>query len=1029
MVAAMASFFVKARNACDLLGHSGEGWRQPQLGAVGAVVAHWSLESPEPTVISVPTGTGKTAVALVAPLLLATPPNRVLVMGPSRQLREQLAAEFGSYDQLRRIGVLAKRDLVPRVHELTGKVKNWSALEEFEVVVALPNSISPAHYDEESGPPSDLFDLVIIDEAHHAPARSWTAVLQHFGGARALLLTATPRRRDGRPIPGSLEFYYPLRRALEEGFYKPITPALLPAGSSKRANDESIAQAAARLLAAEEHSTSVLLVRAATVTRLKELRDTYLAAGVDLTVLHSRLSKDRQLEITHELRGGEIRAVGVVGMLGEGFDLPAIRLLAYHDKHRSAPATLQLIGRLARVDKRFPQAAQLVTVTDGDVYPALRGVLRELYAEDADWASVLPGILDEDIQKEQQDRQFVRELPETTTQVDPRHLNPLKRAVVYEVPADWTPEFLEAVPEELDQGARIAGGTVQYAGANEGAGLFVVVIRYVQQPKWSSDPALANVKYELHLAAHRRPPRTDLPGLVLLNVEREGFQPILVSALGLTGMARLAAPERISGYLDGLERLSVSSVGVRNTNAATRGRASYRNYMGSGVDRGLRSIDMARSALGHVMFQVNTKDGSANAGAALEKSKLWMTRYGSLRDLSEWVDTTCRLLWFSSKNSQGPLLPAVDRGQQLTAWPETRPLAAELPPTLLGTGLELWNNGHSLGGIEDLDLFVNDDPTGALSNVNKPAGSELAIVGVFNDRQKEIRELVWEAAINVRGEIAAKTEIEVGRGYGPRESLSKFLEREPPTIYFLDGSTTVGPIKYDSRRTTRAFDLRLLGAYSWPNVDITAETRRTAAKRAAGQISIHERLEEYLRIQPRRGIKRWILCNDGSGEIADYIVIEELTTGEVALGLWHAKYAHGTSPSVRIADFQEVVAQAIRSRASLASTELWDQLRKRLLGQEKPIATHIVGSDDPDELLERLRTADRDADPIPWTRRYPSVAGAIGVVQPGLSVKELMSQLEQAPAPAGAVALDELFNVLADTALSDGASLAIVGSA
>ena len=33
-------------------------------------------------------------------------------------------------------------------------------------------------------------------------------------------------------------------------------------------------------------------------------------------------------------------------MLGEGFDLPSLRIVAYHDKHKSLPATVQLIGNI-----------------------------------------------------------------------------------------------------------------------------------------------------------------------------------------------------------------------------------------------------------------------------------------------------------------------------------------------------------------------------------------------------------------------------------------------------------------------------------------------------------------------------------------------------------------------------------------------------------------------------------------------------------------------------------------------------------
>jgi hypothetical protein len=114
---------------------------------------------------------------------------------------------------------------------------------------------------------------------------------------------------------------------------------------------------------------------------------------------------------------------------------------------------MQLIGRLARVDSHFPQTSTLITVADTDVYPELKGVLRDLYDEDSDWAAVLPGILDEEIAQAQENRRFIEGLPESTTEVEPSHLAPLKRALVYEVAADWEPGFLEAVPQELQPGA------------------------------------------------------------------------------------------------------------------------------------------------------------------------------------------------------------------------------------------------------------------------------------------------------------------------------------------------------------------------------------------------------------------------------------------------------------------------------------------------------------------------------------------------------------------------------------------------
>ena len=873
-----------------------------------------------------------------------------------------------------------------------------------------------------------MFDLVVIDEAHHAPAETWRAILDHFNQASSLLLTATPRRRDGKRIPGSLQYYYPLRRALDEGLYKPIEPILLtsPQPVDKAQSDAAIAAKAAEIFRRDEHRTSALLVRGATIARLHELRALYEQVGIDLTLLYNTMPEQAQRNAVAGLRSGSTRAVGVVGMLGEGFDLPSLRIVAYHDKHRSLPATVQLIGRLARVDDAFPQPSSLIAIADADVFPELKDVLRQLYAEDADWAEVLPGIIDADIQRERLDREFSERLPPSRTEINPVHLQPTKRAFVYEVPADWEPPFLNELPPDLIEGTPFFGGSVLYAGAERDARLLVVVIRYIDRPKWSSDPALANVTYELHVVAHRKPPRTTLPGLVLLNLERDGLRARFESILRLKGVARLAGPERVGEYLDSLDRISVSSVGVRSTNAATRGRATYKNFMGRGVDRGLRTVDMARSALGHVMFQVTTSHGAANAGGAVEKSKVWLTRHGQLRELSEWIDATAALLWFPQQTAQGPLLPGMDRGHRLEAWPDARPLSAEIYPGLYGIGLELWDGTSRLGGIEDLDLYVNDDPTGTLADIEAVSEGRLRVIGVLNDRARGEASCVWDATIDTVGRITATKDVLVRHGHD-HDSLAALLEAQPPTVYFLDGTTTIGPVRYDSRTLTSSFDVRLLHAIDWSNVDITAETRRTAIARNNGKTCIHDRLAEYLRDRPRLGKARWIIYNDGAGEIADFLVVEELASGEVQLGLWHAKASNGATPAVRVKDFQEVVAQTLRSRRQFTSTALWAELGARLIGQSQPFATLVDGSDDEDLLKVKLGLAEDDS-ALPWTRRFPAVRGTLGIVQPGLSAETLRQQLDAAPVPQGAQSLRELFSVLTDMAQSDGADFVIACS-
>ena len=48
--------------------------------------------------------------------------------------------------------------------------------------------------------PLPAADLIIIDEAHHIAARTWTKILDAYPNARLVGLTATPCRADGRGL-------------------------------------------------------------------------------------------------------------------------------------------------------------------------------------------------------------------------------------------------------------------------------------------------------------------------------------------------------------------------------------------------------------------------------------------------------------------------------------------------------------------------------------------------------------------------------------------------------------------------------------------------------------------------------------------------------------------------------------------------------------------------------------------------------------------------------------------------------------
>lgn len=1026
------TMFASGRSTFKVVGGA---WRPPQRGALGALIAHWNLTPREPALISLPTGTGKTGVALAAPFLTPSPPTRVLVLVPSKALREQTVVQFADLDLLRQVGALQTRRRAPllQVHEVTGTSTDWSLAARADVVVAIPQSISPASAAAVSVPPADLFDMVIVDEAHHTPSRTWSAILDYIEFKTALLLSATPFRLDKKPVPGQNIFHFPLRQAIGEGFYKPIEPRVLPRPEpfTHEAKDSVILDEVVRLLGEPQHSSSTLMVRAASIDRAEQLADRYRDAGVDIATLTRKTPASEYESITGRLRDGTLRAVAVVGMLGEGYDLPRLRLVGYHDKHKSLPATVQLVGRLARVSDDFPQPSVLVTVNDGDVYPELESVVRQLYNEDADWATILPGIVDAEVEADREARSFVDALDLREGEIDAVHLQPMPTPIVHELKGGrWRPiSEGGSLPEELDVGRSIGGAQILSAFVADGGALIVLVTRRRSTPKWCLDLSVESIEYGLTAVSFRAAPRTNLPSLLFVDAADGRIADAVTKALDLPDDLPVVDPERLDRYLDSLPRISVSSIGMRNILAGTRGTA-YKTRSGSSTDTDLGSIETTQTSLGHVMMQIDAPGGSTTVGAAFGKGKIWQRRYKSLVDYSAWITEAAELLWFPRTDAGSPLLPQVPRGRAVAEWPDSIPIAVEMHPAVSIGGFQLVGSGGAVvGAIEDVELHAGVDPTGSLV-LPSATERELPVVAVATDRASNQQSVVWTGVFVCGGGVQDKGQpVSVKRGYSREDDFKDFLAHYPPMIYFASGEAVQGREIFDVTGGSAArFDHRAIETVDWSahGCDITAETRTTAISHAAG-ISIHETVEEYLRNLPRRARDRWIICNDGAGEFADHLVIEHSPGDIVHLSLWHSKAAGG-APSLRVNDFQVVVSQALRSRSRFNDPKLWPTLRRRLTGRESPAATLVNGSNSAARLLDYLgeRRANGEQRSRSWEVTNPLTRGEIGIVQPGLLRAALM-----APSPAQsdtAESINQMLSVFADTVAITGGRAIVLAS-
>lgn len=65
--------------------------------------------------------------------------------------------------------------------------------------------------------PKDFFDMIIIEEAHHSPAKTWVETTNYFNNSKVIKITGTPFRSDDEAIVGEMIYRYRLGAAMANG--------------------------------------------------------------------------------------------------------------------------------------------------------------------------------------------------------------------------------------------------------------------------------------------------------------------------------------------------------------------------------------------------------------------------------------------------------------------------------------------------------------------------------------------------------------------------------------------------------------------------------------------------------------------------------------------------------------------------------------------------------------------------------------------------------------------------------------------
>ena len=182
---------------------------QHQVDAVRAVQKDFSNPNPahrefqNVSLVVLPTGTGKSGVAVLAAYCCNV--VQVLVVTPSVTVANQIFADFqykAGHDDvpfLERRGIFTRetrRLYMPNGALIRKTADLMPAVDVAPLIVVNAQKFGAQSTVNLSEVPR-TFPLVIIDEAHHYPARTWLDIVQHFNNSKILFLTATPYHNDG----------------------------------------------------------------------------------------------------------------------------------------------------------------------------------------------------------------------------------------------------------------------------------------------------------------------------------------------------------------------------------------------------------------------------------------------------------------------------------------------------------------------------------------------------------------------------------------------------------------------------------------------------------------------------------------------------------------------------------------------------------------------------------------------------------------------------------------------------------------
>lgn len=275
-----------------------------------------------------------------------------------------------------RVGVLAHRDELVFQNQdkfkrfssnkstsiINADQKNWDAQVAFAMIQTASRQKNLEHM--------PALDLLVIDEAHHAPSPSYQRLINYAKELNSNIeiygVTATPDRSDGkglRCVFSNVADQVRIGEIIRDGHLVPPRTFVIDVGTQdalskvKRTIDDFDMADVARIMDRRLINDAVVkhwqsnaenrktIVFCSTVDHARNVCKSFTDAGVSAAVIHGDLTKQKRKELLYQFDKGDLQVLLNCFVLTEGFDSQPVScvVLLRPSSHKST--YIQMVGR------------------------------------------------------------------------------------------------------------------------------------------------------------------------------------------------------------------------------------------------------------------------------------------------------------------------------------------------------------------------------------------------------------------------------------------------------------------------------------------------------------------------------------------------------------------------------------------------------------------------------------------------------------------------------------------------------------